>query len=178
MPQRFTPIQRLALRQVENRLKPWRALPPEVPPGGWIRTIREALGMSARQLAGRLGVTRQALAFMEQREHEGKISLAALSRAADALECDLVYALVPRMALGDYVEAEARKWAMAEVNRIAHTMHLEDQASTDDEVEHLIAERTASLVADPGKLWEQEYRAAGSDPDRRPTARKRGRPAR
>lgn len=178
MPQRFTPIHRLALRQVESRLKPWRAIPPEVPAGGWIRTIREALGMSTRQLAGRLGVTRQALAFTEQREQEGKISLAALSRAADALECDLVYALVPRTALGDYLEAEARKRATAEADRIAHTMRLEDQASTVDEVEHLIAERTASLVADPGELWEQEYRAAASDRDRRPTARKRGRPAR
>ena len=163
---------------MDNRLKLWRALPPEVPVGGWIRTIREALGMSARQLAGRLGVTRQALAFTEQRELDGKISLAALSRAAAALECDLVYALVPRTTLGDYVESEARKRANAEVNRIAHTMSLEDQASTDDEVEYLIAERAASLVAEPGELWEQQYRAAIPDGKRRPTARKRGRPAR
>jgi predicted DNA-binding mobile mystery protein A len=170
--------QRLALRQVEDRLKPWRALPREVPAGGWIQTIRKALGMSGRQLAGRLGVTRQALAFLEQREAEGTISLAALSRAADSLECDLVYALVPRTPLGAYVEAEARTRAMAEVNRVAHSMHLEEQASTADEVEHLITERTASLVADPGSLWELEYRAASPDAHRPRPARKRGRPAR
>ena len=178
MSQHFMPTQRLVLRQVENRLKSWRALPREVPVGGWVRTIRAALGMSARQLADRLGVTRQALAFMEQRESEGKISLAALSRAADALECDLVYALVPRTTLSDYVEAEARKRATVEVNRIAHTMHLEDQASAADEVEHLIAERTASLVAEPDKLWEYQFRAANPDGSRHPTGRKRGRPAR
>jgi len=178
MSQRSVSTQRLVLRQVENRLKPWRALPREVPVGGWIRTIREALGMSARQLAGRLGVTRQALAFMEQREAEGTVSLAALSRAADALECDLVYALVPRTTLTDYVEAEARKRATVEVHRIAHTMHLEDQASAADEVEHLIAERTASLVAEPDKLWEYQFRAANPGGSPSPTGRKRGRPAR
>ena len=51
---------RLQREQVEQMLRPWRGLPQVgAPKGGWIRTLREALGMSSTQLAKRLKVSPQ-----------------------------------------------------------------------------------------------------------------------
>ena len=66
------------------------------PPHGWARAIREALGMSAAALAARMGTTAGAVTRLEQSEAGDRIRLDTLHRAADALECDLVYLLVPR----------------------------------------------------------------------------------
>lgn len=66
------------------------------PPLGWIRMMREARGLSLRQLAARLGVQGNSVHVAERREIAGGISLYQLQRIADALECDLFYAFVPR----------------------------------------------------------------------------------
>jgi predicted DNA-binding mobile mystery protein A len=65
---------------------------------GWIRTMREARGLSLRQLGGRLGVQGNSVHVAERREQSGGISLYQLQRIADALDCDLFYAFVPRRA--------------------------------------------------------------------------------
>src|SRR5687767_407796 len=74
------------------------------PPSGWIAVIRRALGMTTAQLAQRLSVAQPVVVRMEQSEAKGRIQLDTLRRAADALNCELVYALVPRMPLDEYVE--------------------------------------------------------------------------
>jgi len=66
------------------------------PQRGWIRAIRDALGVSGPQLAFRLGVSKQRISALEKAEIEGGASLNSIRQAADALDCDLVYALVPR----------------------------------------------------------------------------------
>jgi predicted DNA-binding mobile mystery protein A len=145
---------RLLLRQLDQRLAPWRSLPKNTPRGGWLRVIRQALGMSAPQLARRLGVTRQGLADIERRESDGTITLSTLSQAANALGCDLVYAIVPRTDLQNVVESRARERAWEEVNKAAHMMHLEAQDVSQKETNQLVEERTAQLLsANPRKLW-------------------------
>src|SRR5262245_27532719 len=69
------------------------------PPRGWVRAIRDALGMSSRQLANRMGQSQPAVTKLERSEASGGARLDSLRRAADALDCDLVYALVPRTSL-------------------------------------------------------------------------------
>src|ERR1700728_3983517 len=69
------------------------------PPRGWVRAIREALGMSTTVLAARLGTTAGAVTRLEQSEAANRIRLDTLRRAADALGCDLVCLLVPRRPL-------------------------------------------------------------------------------
>src|SRR5688572_16631363 len=69
------------------------------PNRGWIRAIREALGMTTAQLATRLGVRQPSVVAIEQSEERGSIELATLRRAAEALNCSLVYALVPKQPL-------------------------------------------------------------------------------
>src|SRR4029079_14724254 len=83
--------ERLAPLEPADRFRP--------PPKGWIRAIRDALGMTGVQLASRLGVRPQTLNLIEKSEAEGTIQLKTLRRAAEALDCTLVYALVPKGSL-------------------------------------------------------------------------------
>ena len=140
--------------QVERRLAPWYALERERPARGWIFTIRKALGMSSAQLADRLGMTRQGVSDLEEREREDTATLSALRKAAEAMNCDLVYAIVPRSELPDVLRNQARRKAIDEIERIAHTMRLENQETGSEEVERLIEERTNQLLGGSRRaLW-------------------------
>jgi len=99
------------------------------PPRGWVRAVREALGMSAAALAARLGTTAGAVTRLEQSEAADRIRLDTLRRAADALGCDLVYLLVPRRPLNAIVRDRARELAHRQVSAVEQTMRLEDQAT-------------------------------------------------
>src|SRR5450631_3038229 len=81
------------------------------PVRGWIKAIREALGMSTAQLAKRLGIKQPSLVALEQSEAKGTIELATLRRVAEALDCTLVYALVPHQPLDAIVRDRARMFA-------------------------------------------------------------------
>jgi predicted DNA-binding mobile mystery protein A len=112
-------------RQLDARL---RDLPrDQSPKGGWIRAIRTALGMTMQQLGKRLGMSSQGVAELESREANSSITLAKLQSAADALECDVLIALVPRVPLDDMVQRQALLKAAQEHDRLVHTMRLENQ---------------------------------------------------
>ena len=98
------------------------------PARGWLRAVREALGMTAAQLAHRLKTSQPAVGYMEKAEQRGAISLETLERAARAMNCKLVYTLVPDESFEEIVREQARKKAQAQLERINHTMRLEDQA--------------------------------------------------
>ena len=121
---------------------------------GWTRMVREALAMPAAVLAERLGVADTTVLRLEESERLGTAQLNTLRRAADALDCELVYAFVPRRSLEEQVLEQARARAEAEVRRIAHSMALEDQAGSARETESLIEARTQEWLAKPG-LWDR-----------------------
>ena len=98
------------------------------PPKGWVKAIREALGMTAEQLAKRIGVATPRVYEIEKSEPLGSISLSSLRRAANALDCELVYALVPRQPLETVIEQRARLEANKHMRAAAHSMSLEDQS--------------------------------------------------
>lgn len=106
-----------------------------VPPKGWVRAIRDALGMSAIQLGARLGVKPQSVADLEKSEALGTIQLKTLRKTAEALDCTLVYALVPNSSLEDIVQKRARDLARKELARIGHSMDLEAQGLSKTERE-------------------------------------------
>lgn len=95
-------------------------VPRQVPADGWLRQVRLARGVTQQALADTLGCKRQACAQLERSEARGAISLYSLRKAAAALDCDLVYALVPRgsaSAAGGTREVEqapAQAWAPGE----------------------------------------------------------------
>src|SRR5713226_2299751 len=87
----------LRLRQLARSLSAFKEARKVVKPRrGWLRAIREASGMSMQQVASVMGVTRQHVAFLEKSEADERTTLKSLKRAAEALDCELVYALVPK----------------------------------------------------------------------------------
>ncbi len=99
------------------------------PQKGWLRAIREATGISLREMATRLKRTSTLAAKLEKSEAEYRITLASLRDAADALGCQLIYALVPKNgSIHDLAEHRARMKAAENVHAVEHSMALEDQA--------------------------------------------------
>jgi predicted DNA-binding mobile mystery protein A len=98
-----------------------------VPVHGWIKAIREALGMTTAQLAKRMCVKQPSLTALEQSEAKGTIELATLRRVAQALDCTLVYALVPNQPLEATFRSRAREFARRRRVPVEHSMLLEDQ---------------------------------------------------
>ena len=116
------------------------------PSRGWLKEIREALGRTERQQAARLGITGSTLHKSEQSEADERISLGQLRKLADGLDCELVYALVPRKPLPDVVQDRAMQLAKEEVHGVAHTMGLEDQRPTDARIQKQVARRADDLL--------------------------------
>jgi predicted DNA-binding mobile mystery protein A len=147
-----------ARRQLDKRLQSWPiAEDSPRPPRGWVKAIREALGMTAQQLGARLGVSQVRVLALEKGEASGSVTLASLERAAGALDCRLVYALVPRKPLEELVEERASQLARKQLQAARHTMALEAQA-VDAADEHAQLKRlTQELVDKAGSaLWKQE----------------------
>lgn len=122
------------------------------PPKGWIRGIRDALGMSLRQLGERLGTTAPGVKSLEDSEANGTIQLNTLRRVAEALDCVVVYALVPKTSLTAMVDQRAREIALRALGRVSHSMALEDQ-KVDRDLEARIERYTRSAVIDRN-LWD------------------------
>jgi len=126
------------------------------PSNGWINSIRKALGMSLRQMSQRIGITQQAAAQLETHEAEYTITLKSLRKVAEALNCRLVYALIPNEgSLQTTIEKQAFIKAQALVSAVDHTMTLEDQGVGN--ANQKIAELTAEFAKEPNsKLWEND----------------------
>jgi predicted DNA-binding mobile mystery protein A len=126
--------QRLTSQQhaIDARLREWLALRDQPPPrSGWLRAVRESLGLSARQLATRLGVTQRTVQSIEEAEVRRKVTLASLDKAARAMSCRVVYAIVPdppNSSLDDIVSRQATALARELAGKVEHSMKLEDQA--------------------------------------------------
>ncbi len=150
-----TPLRLLRVRQIDERTSPWRQLAQQPPPrAGWIRAIRQAIGMTTSQLALRLGVTRQAVVDLERREVGGGVTLATLTKAANGMECDLLYAIVPRAPVQETLLNRARAIAAKRLGRVAHSMKLEEQAVTSEEHDRQVEDLAAQILRDsPRALW-------------------------
>ena len=121
----FLVLQRKQLDSRVHRDAPLGSL--ETPPRGWVHTIRTALGLTQSQLARRLGMRAASVSALEKREAAGTATVASLRKAAEALDCDLRIAFVPRNGLQRAVEEQARRKAREERDRIVHSMRLEAQ---------------------------------------------------
>lgn len=125
----------LARKQLERRLAPLRAMALDAPPKGWIRAIRESFGMTARQLAARMGVAPSRIPRVEHDEVTGATTLKTLRQAAAAMNCAFVYAFIPIEPLDHIVRDRAMKKAREEISRLDHTMRLENQALRKSDLE-------------------------------------------
>ena len=124
---------RLLLNQLDNRLSSLRSLDfPAVPRIGWVRSIRNALGMTATALGRRVGMTSGGVRKLEDAEADEAITLSTLRKMADALDCELHYVLVPRKPLQVQLNDQARGLAKKRLHLVGQTMALEDQAVVGD----------------------------------------------
>ncbi len=110
--------------------------------------------MTGVQFGKRLGIRPQSVETLEKSETNASIQLKTLRRAAAALDCTLVYALVPNASLEDAVRDRARKIAIRDLGRVAHTMKLEAQDTGDANLEARIEAYIRDILKERG-LWNE-----------------------
>jgi predicted DNA-binding mobile mystery protein A len=112
--------------------------------------------MSTSQVAARLRISRQGVADQERREVDGAITLAALRKAAHALDCDLYYAIVPRRPPDEILRERARSIAAAQLRRIAHSMSLEEQQVPGNEFQQQVEDLADQILREtPRVIWDE-----------------------
>lgn len=149
---------KLAREQLDATLKRFEPLKTLVPPRkGWVRALRDALGMTGEQLAMRLDVNKQRVARIEQDERSGSVTLKTLRRVAEAMDCILVYSFVPRDSLEQTVRKQAELVAQKRTSRSNQTMRLEKQELSEEEkgkaLSNLITDITDTM---PKSLWDEK----------------------
>ncbi|MDP8287216.1 MAG: mobile mystery protein A [Candidatus Electryonea clarkiae] len=135
-------------------LHPLRDTP--VPLKGWIRAIRNAIGMSGRQLAARLGVTKQSASLIEGREIAGTVTINTMKKTAEAMDCIFVYGFIPRISLEETVRNQAKRVASKRLARASHTMSLENQSINITENKTVLSDLINELLDElPKNLWDE-----------------------
>ena len=147
-------LARQQLDETLKRFKPIAELAP--PPKGWVRAIRDALGMTGTQLAVRLNTNKQRISRIEQDEKLGKVTINTLRNVAEAMDCIFVYGFVPRDSLEQTVRNRAQSVAKKRMARSDQTMRLEKQELSDKEKQKafksLVEDITSSM---PKSLWDE-----------------------
>ena len=148
-------FRKILLRRLTDALEPFKGIHREPPGGGWLRSIRLAVGMPARYPARKLRSTPQAFENLEKSEAAEAITLKTLRKAAAAIDCELVYALVPKTgSLDAMIKEQAKKRARKAVAPVAHSMLLESQGT--DTSENRINEIARQLADSPKpSLWQE-----------------------
>ena len=120
--------------------------PPPKPSKGWIVDVRNILGMSAAQLGHRLGIRQSTVAKLEQSERDGTITLNSLGRLAGAMNCRLVYAIVPETTYSQILDSQAKLRAEKVIGIVQASMALEGQSNTADVLESEVEVLSGELV--------------------------------
>lgn len=124
-------------------------------PEGWLATMRKALDMSGAQLARRAGVSRAAVNACERKEPDGAITIRKMSELAEAMDCEFIYAVVPRSTVDEIVQAQALRKAEKLVRRARGHMALEKQALSEAHTQDEIARLAQELrIKNPPDFWE------------------------
>ena len=143
-------------RQIDRALSATGVRTLAIPGGGWVRTIRNAIGMRVDQLSARTSISQPAITQFERAEAEGTISLNSLAKLAAALDCRLVYAFVPRTSFDTMVRERAQLIAQKAVGAVAHSMALEDQSLLADAQLAMIDDLANDLIQKlPRELWDE-----------------------
>ena len=145
----------LKLRQLDKNLSRYKSLQKPTTEYGWIREIRRTLGMTTKQLATRIGVSQPTVVELEANEAKGTITLKSLSKAADAMNCTVVYAIVPKSSLEETLREQISNRAKERVKHVSHTMRLEAQESgRERESDELNEIFHRMLINPPRNVWE------------------------
>lgn len=142
---------KLLRRSYQKKFNALKKVIIERPPQGWLKTIREFLGMTTTQLARKINVAQPRVINLEKNEKNTKIS--TMERIADALNCDFVYAFIPRENIDDIIYNQARKKALKILNKVHTNMSLENQLTDSDElVEDIIKDLLDDNIS---RIWDE-----------------------
>jgi predicted DNA-binding mobile mystery protein A len=147
----------LQIQQLDNKMLSYAALKQViVPPIGWIKAIRIAMGMSMQQLGKKLSVSKQGVLDIEKREKEGSITIKSLREIGLAMDMELVYGFVPKDgSLAALIDRKATELATEIVMRTANSMKLEDQDNSKNRIQKAIEERATIIKNEmPKMLWD------------------------
>lgn len=147
----------LQIGQLDSKMLAFASLKKvAIPPTGWVKAIRSAIGMSMQQLGKKLSVTKQGVQDIERREKDGSITINSLKEVARALDMQFVYGFVPNDgSLEALIERKAKDLATQIVMRTSNTMKLEDQENSKQRVTKAIQERAAIIKNEmPKILWD------------------------
>lgn len=145
--------QRRVRQRLDEHLVPLReSNAVTMPPRGWIRAYRDALGMTAAQLGSRMGISQPAVTKLEQSEVDGTISVESLQRAAQAMDATAHSVFLPNSTLEDTVLRRAREVAIRDLEGVDRSMRLEDQAVDQGAAERLLREHIDEVI-DSRRLW-------------------------
>ncbi len=147
-------LNRLKKKHLKNYIDTAYHLQPlEMPKNGWIKTLREYFGMTVHNLANRVGVVRSRVAAIEKAEVNKSIKLETMEKVANALNCDFVYALVPREDLDGFLRKSAEHKAIILVKQLNDTMGLEDQSVDAEELDEQKKQIIKELLKTPKNIW-------------------------
>lgn len=142
--------------QLDKRLDSLKAFALSgVPKQGWIKTIREALGLSARQLGEKTGIDQSRISRLENAEKDGSLKLSSLQKIAKGLNMRFVYAFVSEDTLEEMVRAQAKKIALKRLKRLNNTMRLEKQELSGEERKKALEDMVEQILIDqPKDFWD------------------------
>lgn len=145
-------------RIIQQKLDLFSKLNEPMPPSGWLKAIRGSLGLTIRQLAERVGVGHGSIAQLEKREPKKKVTLKSLENAARAMDCKVMYAIVPIESgntLDDIIKGKAQEAAGLILKDVAHTMRLEKQGTSEKQIQKEIERVAKELIEsnDP-RIWD------------------------
>jgi len=148
---------KLRRTQLDQFFKDLKSLNLRAPKLGWVKEIRESLGMSMQDLGDRMGVLKQRIERIEKDELGGKTTLETMKKTAEALNCEFIYFLVPKNTLEETLKAQAHKSAADMMNQVAKTMSLEDQGTSKKSQKELVNNLAQEmLLNEDRKIWRQK----------------------
>ena len=147
---------KLIRKQLDKSLDRLKDMKFSVPPQkGWIRAIREAIGMSGRQLGKRLNVSKQRIHELENEELSGSVTIKTMRKAAEALQCIYIYGLIPHENLEQIVKNRAEYISKRKMKISNQTMMLENQQLSEKETEEMTHSQAEEMVNTlPQSLWD------------------------
>jgi predicted DNA-binding mobile mystery protein A len=148
---------KLLRKQISKKIEPLKSFAQASSSvGSWVKTIRQALGMTTYDLAGRAGMDQAQLSRIEKAEPEGKVTLATMQKIAGGLDMKFVYGFVSDDDLEALVYRQAKKIALKRLNRLDKTMALELQQLDPHEKKEALSDLIDKILADsPPNFWEE-----------------------
>ena len=146
---------RVMREQLDKSFKKFGKVSDMQPPvKGWLRSIREALGMSGKHLGARIGVSQPRIVKMERDELSGAVTLKTMRQAAEAMDCVFVYSLIPLTSLEATMRKRAKILAENRLAKTSHSMLLEDQLVSNEERQMMFESKVEDLLRDlPKDFW-------------------------